>query len=170
MLDLFFAAFGALWRSMETDARRRAHAERMPHEREVVAFTRALSAWTSRHGLVQESPPAPWTGTLGRVRVSVRSGLGGSRPGGLEVEMDVAHEDSAPHLVTRESENETPLARALARVLGDPELTSLRSIAIVPNKLRARLAPLSPPSDVDAVVDACAAAAESLRTHAVPYR
>lgn len=144
------------------------NAERTPSAFEVRGFATAFEAWRKAHHL--EGEAAVVRGVIAGVPVRVRAGLGGSRPSGVEIEMTLAHEDARVRLLTRDAEDATPLGRALGAAFGTPRLERLRSVAVLPNGLRARLLPLSPPEDLDAVVEACAEAVRSVRAPTAPYR
>ena len=169
LFDLLDIVTSLLLRSVIRRDRAAENAERTPSVFEIQGFTRAFEEWTKARGLV-EAPGGVVTGTLAGVRVRVRSGLGGSRPSGLEIEMEIVHEDARARLLTRGSEDPTPLGRALAAAFADPRLESLRSIAVLPGGLRARLLRLSHPEILEAVVETCAGAVRAVHPPEAIYR
>lgn len=156
-------------RSVARGAPAEANAERTPSALEILGFTQAFERWTESRKM-RILPSGVAEGSLAGVPVRIRPGLGGSRPSGVELEMTLAHDDARVRLLTRDAGDTTPLGRALATAFTDPRLENLRSIAVVPGGLRARLLRLSPPEDLDVVVEVCAEAVRSVHAPTAPYR
>lgn len=167
IIELFSAVLRHMWRKEERSRVRAA----APSDVAVRVFRERLAAWIQARGLVSTATPDTYQGVVDGVRVRVQSGLAGSRPAALEVTMDLAHGAELPELVTHDALPKSVVARALSGLFARDDVgNTLRSIAIVPNGLRARFAALAEPELVDVVVEECAAAVRGLRRGDAPYR
>lgn len=164
MLDILLEAFAELPSHLTTSMPRRRFSGPPPSP---AALERAdgllliYKAWAERRGFVPTEHG--YAGNVVGHAVTVRPGLDGSQPRGVEAEIALAH-DIAPVLLK-------PDARAKAEdiaVLFD-EIPTLQTIGIYTGGVRLRLAALVHPDDVDAAMDrAISLFEERIRTQARP--
>lgn len=111
----------------------------------VARAARGYRDWAREKGLTRTSDHVH-RGSLAGVSVTLKSGLGGSAPAAVELELALHSDVSEPVLVVSGADIPAELRPAFER-LGD----SLRSIGLTSSILRMRLAPLV---DVAALEDA----------------
>jgi hypothetical protein len=168
VLRILGATTESAWKAARARDRRAEHEAKKPSERVVLVAESQYREWAASHGLTREERQHAWTGRLMGCTVVVRPGLAGSSPTYVVAELEIAHDQTEPVLITQSSPRTDPLVRAMREVFDDDDLEGkLRTIAIVPHGVTLRFMPLTPPRVVERAIEDVV---RELSPRAAPYR
>jgi hypothetical protein len=149
-----------------------------PDPMRVEATATAYRTWAAERRFVRDDAERAYRGTLCRRDVLVAPGLDGGAPVSVEakIAMSVAADDGGARtalLLRPSDEGSTAIEKALCALFHDPDFSAaLRSIALAPNIVRLRFAPLTAPRLVERAVAGAIEAIESCQSggYGAPYR
>ena len=176
MIDFLFDVLGALFIPKRKGEFSRERLPPLPANAKLKmpGVKRAFERWAKERKF--EEDDLGYRAMIGGKLIRVRTGLEGSAPLAVEIEVDVEH-DAPTVLVTAGSavDADAPLAvrRVAEALFEDPEyVLPIRSIAFAPRIIRVRMAPLTAPEGVARVLELFEKAHlfEKPREAETPYR
>ncbi len=185
MPDLLTGALGVLYRLAFRSRRAPAVApldrpppRRPPTPSAILAAERRYGTWAFEAELRRDPTSRGLRGSLVGVPVLVRTGLEGSAPSSVELEVTIEHEEQRWTLLRRGealAASSGPVPAALATLFTDPDAqlaAALKTISVLPGEVHLRLAPLTDPAIVQRAAARLVDLLRELRMPAAtqPYR